>query len=160
MESISDAGGDLSGIGDFLEILDAVFTSAFAAELLFNALCRPLRVFLRDGWNIFDLVTVTFSLLVLALSSNRLPVNVIRSVRALRAFRMLRLLGKLRALKNIVAALSASVVPVIYAFLIVLIVTAICAMGKGGVGGTRVPARANQGRRPCTDPAPTAPGPP
>jgi hypothetical protein len=127
VDSIYDDSGDLTAIGEYLEHLDIVFTVVFTAELLFNALCRPIPAFLRDGWNIFDIITITLSLFALAVSSNKLPINVIRSVRALRAFRMLRLLGKLKSLKNIVTAISASVVPVLHAFLIVLIVTAICA---------------------------------
>ena len=78
-------------------------------ELLLNLLASWFRRFFRSGWNIFDLATVSLSLLALALGSNKLPVNIIRSVRA---FRILRVMGKLQSLKNIVAALSASVLPV------------------------------------------------
>jgi hypothetical protein len=121
VDSIYDDSGDLTTMGEYLEQLDTAFTAVFTAELLFNALCRTIPAFLSDGWNLFDICTIALSLFALAVSSNKLPINVIRSVRALRAFRMLRLLGKLKSLKNIVAALSASVIPVLHAFLIVLI---------------------------------------
>ena len=108
-DAIVDSHGALTPLGEQLELIDSAFTAVFTAELLFNALCSWFPAFLQDGWNIFDLATVSLSLLALALGSNKLPVNIIRSVRA---FRILRVMGKLQSLKNIVAALSASVLPV------------------------------------------------
>ncbi len=123
MEGVYDDSGELTSAGSRLESVDTLFTALFTAELLFNAIACGPRSFLADGWNIFDLLTISLSLLALALDTHRLPVNIIRSLRALR---MLRLLGKLKSLKNIVTALSASILPVLQSFLIVLVVIAIC----------------------------------
>ncbi len=123
MESIYDDSGELTTAGEQLESVDTLFTALFTAELLFSAIACGPRSFLADGWNGFDFLTISLSLLALALDTHHLPVSILRSLRALR---MLRLLGKLKSLKNIVAALSASVVPVLQSFLVALVVIAIC----------------------------------
>ena len=101
--------------------------------------CRP---YITDGWNIFDIIVVSLSLV--ALGPIAMPINVLRSVTmilrnishistcslacltpisflnpsespgsSLRAFRVIRLFGRLGSLRDIIAALTAAVVPVL-----------------------------------------------
>jgi hypothetical protein len=116
-----DQDGTLTKVGEDLETLDEMFTIVFLVELLVNAFGHWFKPFISDGWNIFDLIVVTMSLV--ALGPVKVPVNVIRS---LRAFRVIRLFGRLKGLKNIVTALASSVIPVLQALLILLIIGSIC----------------------------------
>ena len=102
--------------------MDTAFTAVFTAELLVNAYAHWLAPFVRDGWNVFDTIVVTLSLV--ALGPVSMPINVLRSIRALR---VVRLFGRLGALRDIVSSLTAAIVPVLNAFLILLIVSSICA---------------------------------
>ena len=97
---------------------------------------RRFHPFVRDGWNMFDVVVVSLSLI--ALGPISLPVNVLRSIRA---FRVIRLFGRVGALRDIVSALTAAIMPVLNAFLILFIIAAICAdtsVSEGGERGGRV----------------------
>ena len=89
------------------------------SDLLSN---NRFLAFVRDGWNMFDLVVVSLSLA--ALGPVPIPANTLRTVRA---FRVLRLFGRVGALRDIVAALAAALLPVLNAFLVLLIVASICA---------------------------------
>jgi hypothetical protein len=116
-----DKDANLTNTGRNLEALESAFTIIFAVELAINAFAHWFKPFISDGWNIFDLIVVTFSLV--ALGPVKVPVNVTRS---LRAFSVTRLFGRLKGLKNIVTALASSVIPVLQALLVLLIIGSIC----------------------------------
>ena len=118
---LTNEDGTLTNIGSDLERLDEFFTIIFAVELAINAFGHWFLPFVSDGWNFFDCLVVSMSLV--ALGPVKIPVNVIRS---LRAFRVIRLFGRLKGLRNIIAALASSVIPVLQALLILLIVGSIC----------------------------------
>jgi voltage-gated sodium channel len=105
---LTEDDGSLTTSGRDLEALDEFFTIIFAVELSINAFAYWLRPFFADGWNIFDLVVVSMSLV--ALGPVQIPINVIRS---LRAFRVIRLFGRFQGLKSIIDALASSVIPVL-----------------------------------------------
>ncbi len=121
MDKITDDDGTLTGLGESLEHLDTLFTALFTAELAINAYAHWFRSFALDGWNMFDSIVVSLSLV--ALGPIDMPINVLRS---LRAFRVVRLFGRMGALRDIIASLTAAIVPVLNAFLIMLIVSSIC----------------------------------
>jgi len=90
-----------------LEQLDLAFTIVFALELAMNMFanwtfeensCMPL--FFLDGWNIFDFLVVTIS--ILAAAQTGLPG--ISILRLLRVFRVLRLFPRLQSLRMIINA--------------------------------------------------------
>ena len=103
--------------------MDDIFTVVFAIELCINVFAHWFKLFISEGWNIFDVVVVTISLI--ALGPFKIPVNVIRS---LRAFRLIRIFRRFKGLKNIVSGLASSVSPVLQALLVLFIAMAICAL--------------------------------
>ena len=111
-----------------LEIMDKIFTVLFAIELCINAFAHWFKPFISDGWNIFDVLVVTISLI--ALGPVKIPVNVIRS---LRAFRLIRIFRRFKGLKNIVSGLASSVSPVLQALLVLFIAMAICALRSSAI---------------------------
>jgi voltage-gated sodium channel len=117
----TDNEGNLTTIGRRLEALDTFFTIIFTVELAINAFAHWFHPFITDGWNVFDCIVVTLSLV--ALGPLNIPMNVLRS---LRAFRVVRLFGRMGALRDIVSSLTAAISPVLNAFLIMLIVGSIC----------------------------------
>ena len=117
----TDSDGNLTPIGRRLEALDTFFTAIFTVELSINAFAHWFHPFITDGWNAFDCIVVTLSLV--ALGPLNFPMNVLRS---LRAFRVVRLFGRMGALRDIVSSLTAAISPVLNAFLIMLIVGSIC----------------------------------
>jgi hypothetical protein len=56
------------------------FTVRPPAQIRRRRRCRRRRPFVRDGWNVFDVLVVSLSLA--ALGPVNVPVNVIRSARA------------------------------------------------------------------------------
>ena len=121
MKSLVDSDGAPTAIGETLERIDTFFTVIFTVELAINAYSHWFWSFVTDGWNVFDTVVVTLSLV--ALGPIAMPINVLRS---LRAFRVVRLFGRMGALRDIVASITAAFVPVLNAFLVMLIVASIC----------------------------------
>ena len=117
----TDSDGNLTPVGRRLEALDIFFTVIFTVELATNAFAHWFHPFVRNGWNAFDCIVVTLSLV--ALGPLNFPMNVLRS---LRAFRVVRLFGRMGALRDIVSSLTAAISPVLNAFLIMLIVGSIC----------------------------------
>ncbi len=68
-------------------MLDRCFTALFTFELLLNMYVHWWRLFFSSGWNVFDLVVVSTSLL--AIIWPEIPaVNVLRLVRIFRVFRI------------------------------------------------------------------------
>ena len=117
-----------------LEIMDKIFTVLFAIELCINAFAHWFKPFISDGWNIFDVLVVTISLI--ALGPVKIPVNVIRS---LRAFRLIRIFRRFKGLKNIVSGLASSVSPVLQALLVLFIAMAICALHSSAIAIPMLP---------------------
>ena len=90
-----------------LEYVDLAFTITSAIELVMNMFanwtfdddcCMP--AFFLDGWNLFDFVVVSISILAYILTS--LPG--ISILRLLRVFRVLRLFPRLQSLRMIINA--------------------------------------------------------
>ena len=113
------------GVKDGLWISDMVFTIIFTMELVLNMLCNWFFPFWKDGWNIFDFITVLFS--VVALVEINLPseLNVLRSIKV---FRAARLFAKSKDLKKIMNGILASLAPVLNTVFIFLLVTAMFAV--------------------------------
>ena len=122
--SLYTSSGAPSIIGYRLELMDTFFTAVFTVELAINLYAHWIRPFFSDGWNGFDFIVVSLSLI--ALGPVAMPINVLRS---LRAFRVVRLFGRMGALRDIVAALTAALAPVLNAFFILLIICSICKHG-------------------------------
>ncbi len=82
-----------------LEILNCIFTSIFAVEALIKLIGQGLRVYFRDGWNIFNFIIALDSTLAILISVYMPQVlngtfNFFRSVRILRCLRLLKKGGR------------------------------------------------------------------
>ena len=105
---------------------DLFFTVVFSIELFFNILSHSFAQFWDDGWNLFDLIVVSISVVSVCVSTQ--GANAVRSVRLVRAFRVMRLFGRLKNVRKIISAIGRSVGPVCNAFVIVLLIVAIYAI--------------------------------
>ena len=88
-------------------------------------ICKFFWAFWRDGWNIFDIVVVLFS--VFALVSVDLPPE-LSVLRTLRVFRAARLFARNKDMRIIVNSIIGSIRPVLFSVLIFLLVTAMFAV--------------------------------
>jgi hypothetical protein len=73
------------------------------------------------GWNVFDTVVVSISILGISLES----MPGLSVLRLLRAFRVLRLFGRLGAHRRLLYALTASLLPVVNAMVVVALVISV-----------------------------------
>uniref|UniRef100_A0A7S4ULU8 PH domain-containing protein n=2 Tax=Guillardia theta TaxID=55529 RepID=A0A7S4ULU8_GUITH len=106
-------------------VIDFIFTVFFGVELLINLLSHWMRDFLKDSWNIFDLVVVSVSLISLLPQIN---IPLFNSLRVLRIFRAARLIRKLHSLRVLFNAIMGSILPVINSVLVLLVVIVIYAI--------------------------------
>ncbi|CAF3087993.1 unnamed protein product [Rotaria sp. Silwood2] len=78
-----------------------IFTSIFTAESILKIIAMTPGKFLRNGWNVFDLIIVTVSLIELALA-NMKGLSVLRSFRLLRIFKLAKSWQTLNRLISII----------------------------------------------------------
>ena len=64
-----------------------VFTGIFTAEAILKIIATGLRKYFKDGWNVFDSIIVTLSLVELSLAN-------IKGLSVLRSFRLVYLQNK------------------------------------------------------------------
>ncbi len=60
-----------------------VFTGIFTTEAILKIIAKTPAIYLKDGWNVFDLIIVTLSLVELGLAN-------IKGLSVLRSFRLVR----------------------------------------------------------------------
>ena len=104
----------------FLEVihfLDYVITIFFVIEILIRFIGEPIKSnFFKNGWNIFDTIIVTISLIPIPNSSSFLV------LRLLRVFRVLRLISVIPELKQIIEAILQSIKRVFFVSLLLFII--------------------------------------
>lgn len=66
-------------LNEFLATGNYIFTGIFTAEALLKIIALTPKVYLKNKWNIFDIVIVTISLAELTLASKKM--SVLRSFR-------------------------------------------------------------------------------
>jgi hypothetical protein len=76
-------------MSNLLDILELVFASIFFSEFIlkviaFGFIFEP-KTYIRDGWNIIDLLTVISSVISLTSSMNFSAIRTIRMLRPLRS---------------------------------------------------------------------------
>ncbi|XP_033020792.1 sodium channel protein type 5 subunit alpha isoform X2 [Lacerta agilis] len=84
-----------------LNIGNQVFTGIFTAEMVFKLIALDPYYYFQQGWNIFDSIIVTLSLMELSLSSMG-NVSVLRSFRLLRVFKLAKSWPTLNTLIKII----------------------------------------------------------
>lgn len=97
-----------STLVNFLNYADIVLTSIFACEALFKIITYGFLIngeqsYMKNGWNIMDIIIVVFSVISLVLSGDKL--NIIKILRLLRVLRPLRIISRNRGLKIGIQAL-------------------------------------------------------
>jgi hypothetical protein len=101
--------------------LDVFFTSMFVLEILVRFVAHVGLEFIKDGWNVCDLIIVSFSVVQIIIT-DIIEVNQLRLLRFFRVLRVLRIFGKLQQLRHIVSSITKAVIPVRDAIFIVLMV--------------------------------------
>ncbi|EKX37036.1 hypothetical protein GUITHDRAFT_145280 [Guillardia theta CCMP2712] len=101
--------------------IDIAFTVVFIVELAINMMSNWFANFWYDGWNLFDFLVVTLSVVSLGPAQ----FGPLKTLRLIRAFKVMRLLKRLDSPRRIVNALSAAIAPVCNALLIVFVILAI-----------------------------------
>ncbi|XP_039180232.1 sodium channel protein type 5 subunit alpha-like isoform X4 [Crotalus tigris] len=89
---------------EFEEVLNVgnlIFTGIFTAEMVFKVIALDPYYYFQQGWNIFDSIIVTLSLMELSLSSMG-NVSVLRSFRLLRVFKLAKSWPTLNTLIKII----------------------------------------------------------
>lgn len=102
---------------DAIMVLDTAITLFFLAEILVRMAAEPrLRDFFRGGWNVFDFVIVTASLVPLQ------DADIALVARLLRIFRVLRLVSIIPELRVLISALMISIPRMGYVALLMFII--------------------------------------
>uniref|UniRef100_A0A8C6XSC0 Sodium channel protein n=1 Tax=Naja naja TaxID=35670 RepID=A0A8C6XSC0_NAJNA len=86
---------------EVLNIGNLIFTGIFTAEMVFKVIALDPYYYFQQGWNIFDSIIVTLSLMELSLSSMG-NVSVLRSFRLLRVFKLAKSWPTLNTLIKII----------------------------------------------------------
>ncbi len=90
--------------GDLLGALDALITVVFVGEIALR-LYADRGAFFKDGWSIFDLIVVSFSVAMAGAQTQVSVLRIFRLVRVVRVIRVFRLFGVVPALRRVVDAL-------------------------------------------------------
>ena len=102
---------------EIIDFLDYVITIFFVIEILIRFIGEPIKSnFFKSGWNIFDTIIVTISLIPIPNNSSFLV------LRLLRVFRVLRLISVIPELKQIIEAILQSIKRVFFVSLLLFII--------------------------------------
>jgi hypothetical protein len=106
-----------------LNIVDYVFTSIFALEMLIKMITLGIlfngsKSYLRNAWNFLDFIIVTSALLSIAFTNFNL--SFLKALRMLRILRPLRLISRNKGLKLAITSLINSIPKILNLLLIVL----------------------------------------
>ncbi|NIC06870.1 ion transporter [Billgrantia bachuensis] len=108
---------EVSPIQEWLLLLDTAVTVFFLVEILIRmAAEKRLRDFFKRGWNVFDFLIVTASLIPMDDS------EMVLLARLLRIFRVLRLVSMIPELRMLIAALFKSIPRMGYVALLMFII--------------------------------------
>ncbi|KAM8749234.1 sodium channel, voltage-gated, type I-like, alpha isoform 1-T1 [Acanthopagrus schlegelii] len=89
------------GFGLVLSVGNVVFTVIFTAEMVFKIIALDPYYYFQKGWNIFDAIIVSLSLLEFCMSSSG-SMSVLRSFRLLRVFKLAKSWPTLNTLIKII----------------------------------------------------------
>ena len=76
-------------VGTLTDILNYIFTVIFLFEAFIRIMCLGPRGYFKDGWNIFDFISATVSIIGIIIS--RITTTSIKVTSIIRSFRILRL---------------------------------------------------------------------
>ncbi|XP_077584847.1 sodium channel, voltage-gated, type I-like, alpha isoform X2 [Stigmatopora nigra] len=93
------------GFSRTLIVGNMVFTGIFTAEMVFKIIAMDLYYYFQEGWNIFDGIIVSLSLMELCLS-NVVGMSVLRSFRLLRVFKLAKSWPTLNTLIKIIVGMQ------------------------------------------------------
>ncbi|CAF3101706.1 unnamed protein product [Rotaria sp. Silwood2] len=96
-----DQPGQSEKMARILTAGNYVFTTIFTAESVLKIIAMTPAKFIKNGWNVFDLLIVTVSLIELSLANIR-GLSVLRSFRLLRVFKLAKSWQTLNRLMSII----------------------------------------------------------
>jgi len=119
-----------------LNIIDYCITVFFVMEITIRFIGEPVkRSFFKDGWNLFDTIIVTISLIPLGAGNSALL------LRLLRIFRVLRLITFIPELRGLIESLLKSLPRIGYVCLLLFIILYIYAAFGSILFGEADPSR-------------------
>ena len=111
---------------EVLQAFEVAFTVIFVCELFWNLFSNWFTPFLQDGWNLFDVVVVSISVMSLSVSDE--ATSGVKSLRLVRVIRAMRLAARFQSLRKIINAVAHSLFPVLSACAIAVMVMAVYAI--------------------------------
>lgn len=114
----------ISPVGQFLEMLDHVFTALFILEALVKIQSFGTKGYFKDSWNVFDFSLVLIalpSLVVLFTPLEMVSLDFLLTLRILRVFKFFRVLKFIPNIENLLSGIFSAIkssVLIIFAFLI------------------------------------------
>lgn len=114
----------ISPVGQFLEMLDHVFTALFILEALVKIQSFGTKGYFKDSWNVFDFSLVLIalpSLVVLFTPLGMVSLDFLLTLRILRVFKFFRVLKFIPNIENLLSGIFSAIkssVLIIFAFLI------------------------------------------
>ncbi|KAM9343613.1 LOW QUALITY PROTEIN: sodium channel, voltage-gated, type I-like, alpha [Pholidichthys leucotaenia] len=91
-----------SDFNNMLKVGNLVFTAIFTAEMVLKLIALDPYYYFQEGWNIFDGVIVSLSLMELCLEKFAVGMSVLRSFRLLRVFKLAKSWPTLNTLIKII----------------------------------------------------------
>ncbi|CAF4138409.1 unnamed protein product [Rotaria sp. Silwood2] len=104
-----------------------VFTSIFAAESILKIIALTPSKFLKNGWNVFDLIIVTVSVIELGLAGVK-GLSVLRSFRLLRVFKLAKSWQTLNRLMSIIGKSIGALGNLTFVLVIIIFIFAVMGM--------------------------------
>ena len=118
-------GGPTGALKDVLVVMDLIFTISFAAEVAlkmvaFGVVLHP-GSYLRNRWNVLDVVISTGSVTSLFIASTGVNLASLKALRSLRALRPLRMVRRMPGLKIVIDSLFKALPPCFHVAMILVL---------------------------------------
>ena len=104
-----------------------VFTGIFTAEAILKIIAMAPAKYLKDSWNVFDLLIVTLSLVELGLANVK-GLSVLRSFRLLRVFKLAKSWPTLNRLMSIIGKTIGALGNLTFVVVIIIFIFAVMGM--------------------------------
>ncbi|CAL8126446.1 unnamed protein product [Orchesella dallaii] len=112
-----------------LKIGNTVFSSIFAIEASMKLIAMSPKYYFQGGWNIFDFIIVTLSLLEMLFEDAGLPgISALRSFRLLRVFKLAKSWPTLNLLISIMAKTMGALGNLVFVLIIIIFIFAVMGM--------------------------------
>ncbi|CAG7823253.1 unnamed protein product [Allacma fusca] len=112
-----------------LKLGNTVFSTIFAVEALMKLVAMSPKFYFQVGWNIFDFIIVTLSLLEMLFEDANLPgISALRSFRLLRVFKLAKSWPTLNLLISIMGKTMGALGNLVFVLIIIIFIFAVMGM--------------------------------